>query len=128
MKTITSQHICHQILVLPQNVVMSLSCVRIPKAVEVQSEASTADSPIPPIRQTKKKKKMMASRSSPESDTEASKVGLFIIISQAVPNICFIFASGPNRGPLSYLVFNRIAAVGSNMNSGHVTSVSVSVN
>ena len=39
-------------------------------------------------------------------------------------NIYFISTSGPNRVLNSYLVFGRIVAVGSNINTGHVTSVS----
>ena len=46
------------------------------------------------------------------------------IQSRAVPNIRFVFASGPNSGPNNYSVFGRILAVGPNTNSGQVTPTS----
>ena len=46
------------------------------------------------------------------------------INTRAVPNIRFVFASGPNSGPNNYSVFGRILAVGPNTNSGHVTPAS----
>src|SRR6218665_525016 len=36
---------------------------------------------------------------------------------RAVPNIRFVFASGPNSGMNSYSVFGRIVAIGPNTNS-----------
>ena len=36
---------------------------------------------------------------------------------RAAPNIRFVFASGPNSGSNSYLVFGRIVAIGPNTNS-----------
>ena len=50
-------------------------------------------------------------------------INYIVVVIRAVPNIRFVFASGPNSGPNSYSVFGRIVAVGPNTNNGHVTSV-----
>jgi len=42
-----------------------------------------------------------------------------MLITRAVPNIRFVFTSGPNNGPHSYSVFGRIVAEGPNTNNGH---------
>ena len=49
---------------------------------------------------------------------------MWYIKSRAVPNIRFVFASGPNSGMNSYSVFGRIAAIGPNSNSD-INSVSL---
>lgn len=38
---------------------------------------------------------------------------------RAVPNICFVFTSGPNSGLKILFIFGRIVTVEPNMNSDH---------
>src|SRR6218665_202200 len=40
-----------------------------------------------------------------------------LVVTRAVPNIRFVFASGPNSGMNSYSVFGRIVAIGPNTKS-----------
>ena len=42
---------------------------------------------------------------------------IIIVVIRAVPNIRFVFASGPNSGMNSYSVFGRIVEIGPSTNS-----------
>jgi len=42
-----------------------------------------------------------------------------VLNTRAEPNVRIVFASGPNSGQNSYLVFGQIVAVGPNTNNGY---------